>query len=153
MDSAIAALQSAINRFAAVGGFPRVVVDGLWGTQTRAGVYSALAFIGQGKCYQNVCPHPEASSQAARVMAQWDETPAAAKGLAEFISEIANTLGLPLVASPVPTSPAPPPLVPQPSTSATILYRLRALPLWQQIALGIAGSLVLIFLAGRFKRT
>lgn len=153
MDSTVAALQSAINRFAAVGGFPRVAVDGFWGSKTVQGVFSALAFIGQGKCYQNVCPHPDTSRQAASVMAQWDESANAARGLTDFLNDVATTLGLPLVASPVPTTTPGPIVLPDSALQLTIFDRLRALSLWQQVLLGIAAGLGLILVVNRIKRT
>jgi hypothetical protein len=153
MDPQVAALQNAINRFAAVGGFPRVSVDGLWGSKTRQGVYSALAFIGQGKCYQGICPGADTSRDAARIMTEWDETQAAAGGLAAFIGDAANTLGLPHVASPVPSGGGgPAPIVQVPSLSPTIMDRLRGLSLWQQILLGLAAGLGIIFVANRISK-
>lgn len=157
MDQAVSALQNAINRFAAVGGFPRVAVDGLWGAKTRQGVFSALAFIGQGKCYQSVCPHEDTSRAAAQIMAQWDETVGSVVGLGEFIGGVADTLGLPHVASPVATpggGGSPGPIVlPSSGVPMPFLERLRAMPTWQQVLLGIAASLGLILIVNRIKRT
>lgn len=147
MDASVAALQSTINRFAVVGGFPRVGVDGLWGTQTRQGAYSALAFVGQGKCYQTACPDADTSKAAAGVMAQWDEKPSAAKGIAEFLARVADDLGMPHVAAPVVTAPGP--IVPVPMAKPSVLERLKALLLWQQIAIGVAAGLGLIWFANR----
>lgn len=156
MDSTVAALQSAINRFAVVGGFPKVDVDGLWGSKTKAGVYSSLAFIGQGKCYQSACPDSDTSKTAATLMAQWDESINAAKGLAEFLNGTANELGMPLVAAPV----SPPPFVPPSGQLPTnyspmamsVLDKFKALPLWQRIAIGALGALGMIWAFNRFKR-
>jgi hypothetical protein len=150
MDSSVAALQATVNRFAAVGGFPRVGVDGLWGQQTQQGTYKALAFVGQGKCYQTACPDADTSKAAAGVMAQWDEKPSAAKGIAEFLARVADDLGMPHVAAPVVTPPGP--IVQVPAYKPSILERFKALVLWQQITIGVAAGLGLIWFANRVSR-
>jgi len=155
MDPSVTALQNAINRFAVVGGFSKVVVDGAWGSSTKQGVYSSLAFIGQGKCYQNACPDDATSKSATTLMAQWDESLNAAKGLAEFLNGIANELGMPLVASPITTSGGFPgnalPLPAYGAMAMSVLDRFKMLPLWQRVVLGAAGALGLIWAVNRFK--
>ena len=45
-DATVAALQHTINRFAsAPGGFPRIATDGLWGTNTRTALNTALRWV------------------------------------------------------------------------------------------------------------
>jgi hypothetical protein len=153
MDPTISALQATINRFAVVGGFPRVDVDGGWGPKTRQGVYSALAWVGQGKCYQQACPTPETTKAAAGVIAAWDETMASARGLNEFLAGVANELGIPHVASPVPSGGGVPGgvLTRLPSFSMGLLDRFKMMPIWQQIAIGVAAGLGLIFVANRIQ--
>lgn len=159
MDPTVATLQSAINRFAVVGGFPRVAVDGMWGTNTKQGVYSALSYIGQGKCYQTACPDGETARTAAGVMAEWNERQDAAKGLAEFIGGVADELGIPLVAAPIPSSgggipsSGSIPIVRPPAFQASIVDRFKALPFWQQIAFGVLAGLGLIFVVNRVQAT
>lgn len=156
MDPAVAALQSAINRFAAVDGFARVAVDGFWGAKTKQGVYDALAFVGQGKCYRSVCIDEDMARSAAGIMAQWDQSMNAARGLAEFLTGAANELDLPHVAAPLPSpapAPAPGPIVPTaPAFQMSLVERFRFLPLWQQIAISALGAIGLIFLVSRIKR-
>lgn len=149
MDPAVATLQSTINRFAAVGGFARVGVDGIWGSRTQQGAYDALAFIGQGKCYRTACPDDTTSKAAAGLMVQWDGAPNAARGLNEFIAHVADELALPLVAAPIPGSGAsdPGPIVLQ----ASLVERFKAWPLWQQITMGVLAGFGLIFVARRFQ--
>jgi hypothetical protein len=152
MDGAVATLQNTINRFAVVGGFPRVSVDGFWGAQTKQGVYSALAFVGQGKCYQVACPDADTSRSAAGIMATWDESLNAARGLGEFLGRVADDLGLPLVAAPIPgTGTGPGPIVAPTVYQPGLVERLKMLPLWQQLVLGIAGGLMMIFVVNRFQ--
>lgn len=153
MAADVATLQNAINRFAVVGDFPRITVDGFWGDRTKQGVFSALAFIGQGKCYRQACPDDETSRAAASIMAQWDESLSAARGLAEFLGQVADDLGLPLVAAPITPIPTPIPaagtITPIPGTQPGLLERFKLWPFWQQIALGLTLGLGLIFLANR----
>jgi hypothetical protein len=156
MDPSVTTLQNAINRFAAVGGFSKVDVDGAWGAKTKQGVYSSLAFIGQGKCYQGNCPDNNTSKNAAALMAQWDESMNAAKGLAEFLNGVANELGMPLVASPVsPGSlPIPGSGILHPSNygaMASWVDKFAMLPLWQRVAIGALGALGLVWAVNRFK--
>lgn len=156
MDTGVAALQSAINRYAAIGGFSRVTVDGLWGAKTRQGVFSSLAWIGQGKCYKSACVPNEDASTAGRLMVEWDESMNAARGLAEFLGRVADDLDIPLVAAPVPGSggaiPLPTgPLVPVPAIQASLVERFKTLPLWQQIAAGVLAGLGLIFVVNRVR--
>lgn len=156
MDGAVAALQSVINRFAVIGGFARVSVDGFWGAQTKQGVFSALAFVGQGKCYQAACPDSDTSRAAAGIMATWDESLNAARGLSEFLARVADDLGLPLVAAPIPgtgTTSTPGPIVVTTAYHPGLIERLKLLPFWQQLALGILGGLMLIFVVNRFHDT
>lgn len=155
MDPAVAALQNAINRFAVVGGFPRVTVDGFWGPQTKQGVYSALTFIGQGKCYQTACPDAETAKTAAGVMAEWNESINAVRGLTEFIGGVADELGLPLVATPIPGSgvkpPSSVPIVRIPAFQVSLVDRFKTLPLWQQVTLGVLAGIGLIFVVNRVQ--
>lgn len=151
MDPAVATLQSTINRFAAVGGFARVGVDGIWGSRTQQGAYDALAFIGQGKCYRTACPDDTTSKAAAGLMVQWDGAPNAARGLNEFIAHVADELALPLVAAPIPVPTRSGPIVHVPVLQASLLERFKAWPLWQQIAVGVLAGFGLIFVANRFQ--
>lgn len=152
MDASVASLQNAINRFAAVGGFPRVAVDGLWGQKTKNGVVSSLSFIGQGKCYRTLCPIESAMDTAATLITTWNESVGTARSMAEFLTGVANQLGLPHVATPITTPGGPAPIVLVPSTSVSLFERFRAMPTWQQLFLGAASALLLIFVANRFKR-
>lgn len=156
MDPAVSALQNAINRFAAVGGFPRVDVDGLWGTKTRQGAYSALAWVGKGTCYQHACPDQDTATSAAGIIAQWDEGQTAARGLAEFLAGVADDLGIPHVAAPVPSGGGIPiptgPIVHVSSYSTSIIERIKMLPLWQQVGLGLLMGLGLIIVVNRVRR-
>lgn len=153
MDQAVATLQNAINRFAAVGGFPRVGVDGLWGTQTKTGVRNALLWIGQSKCYQSSCTDPNDAATATGLLAQWDESSSAAKGLGAFLVRVADDLGVPHVAVPVITGGGGGGITPSrlPAHGLAIMDRLRALSLWQQILLGFAAGLGLIYVAKRIR--
>lgn len=153
MDTGVATLQNTINRFAVVGGFPRVDVDGLWGSQTKQGVRSTLYWIGQGKCYQTACVIPEDSHTAAGLITQWDESMTAARGLAEFFGRIANDLGIPLVAAPVPSGGgAPGPIVNvPPAFQVSLVDRFKLLPLWQQVAMGLVTGLGLIFVVNKLR--
>jgi hypothetical protein len=145
MAGEVATLQNTINRYAVVGGFARVAVDGFWGEQTRQGVRNALGFVGQARCYKLACPDDETARAALDVIARWDEGASAVPGLVEFLGGVADDLGLPLVAAPISSS-APSPIVPHVMYQASLVQRLKMLPLWQQITLGVATSLGLIFL-------
>lgn len=157
-SSDVAALQSAVNRFAAIGGFPKVAVDGFMGPATRQGTYSALAWIGQGKCYQEACAEGEIASTAAGIMADWDETASAAKGIAEFLGNVANDLGIPHAPAPVPGGGGLPvpgggtltPL-PNPGYAASLVESFKRMPLWQQIALSLLGSVGLIWVVSKIS--
>jgi len=160
MDPAVTALQNVINRFAAVGGFPRVAVDGLWGANTKQGAYASLAWVATGKCYQSICPSAETSSTATGVMAQWgqqDSSVTSAKGLAEFLVGVAEEVGLPHVAAPVPGGGGGVPpisVVHSPYGAQTSLFmRFRLLPFWQQLALGALTALGLIWISNRLRAT
>jgi hypothetical protein len=159
MDPAVTALQNVINRFAAVGGFPRVAVDGLWGADTKQGAYASLAWVATGKCYQSICPGAETSETATSVMAQWAQqgsSATSAKGLAEFLVGAAEETGLPHVAAPITGAGGgiPPISVVHNSYGAqtSLVTRFRLLPFWQQLALGALTALGLIWFSNRLKR-
>lgn len=152
MSSAVSALQNTINRFAVVGGFPRVAVDGAWGSATKQGIYSTLSWIGQGKCYQTACAIDEDAKTAGQLITQWDKSPNAAQGFSDFFGRVADDLGIPHVPAPVVTgggsTPGPLPIAFKPS----LMDRLRALTVWQQVLIGVAAGLGLILVANRIKK-
>lgn len=145
-DPAVSSLQIAINRFAEAGGFAKVNVDGDFGPKTREGTYRALNWIVQNPIRtgaQNV-------STAVGLIAKWDETASSAKGIGIFLNQIADDLNLPHPAVPIAsgsTPTAPSSTAPLPSAyhallaQTSLVDRVRALPAWQKVALGVLSFL------------
>ncbi len=117
-DASVAALQSAVNRFAAVGGFNRVSVDGLWGPNTVNATYKTLAWMAAGACAPTGCIDDEDASTANTLVSRWDQSAGSASGLSAFITQAADEIGLAYVGVPVspsaaiPNAQLPAPLLP-----------------------------------------
>lgn len=144
-DANVAALQTAVNRFAVAGGFAKVATDGAFGPLTRAGVYSALRWIGRGEDYDGIGPDVEAQGVANGIVINWDETASSSAGLAEFLNGVADDIGIPAGSAP-PTSGGG--VIPGPVYTAfnpDLLDKFNMLPMWQQAGIGLAGAIMLLY--------
>lgn len=138
-DANVAALQSAVNRFAAVGGFGKVSVDGLWGPNTINATYKTLAWMAAGACAPAGCIDDDDAATANALVSRWDQSAGSAGGLTTFITHAADEIGLPYVATPVPSTTPIPSASPAPwqPPAPGIWERLRSIPTWQKVGLGL----------------
>jgi hypothetical protein len=89
-DPSILALQQTINRFAKAGGFAAISADGVFGSQTKQGVYNALGWISKASTVEQ----PFRDS-ATGYVASWDgKTGAQLSLIAFFLGNVANSLHL-----------------------------------------------------------
>lgn len=147
MSADVSALQNAVNRFAAVGNFPKLAVDGQFGALTRAGTTSALRWIATSNTFSRMA--------AEGLLDTWDGMADSAAGLATFLTQTADTVGLPHVASPIvmPTTIPSVPLIPSTALATISVFdRFRAWPLWQQLVTGAFAAISMIWVANRIKR-
>lgn len=155
-DANVAALQSAINRFAEVGATSAITVDGAWGPQTQQATYNVLAWIAHQNCNSDICVGDDDATTATGLVAGWDGTPGAASGMATFIGRVAGVLGLKPAAvatssggATIPgtkiTLPTLPKTLPGNGAAASAYNSFMALPGWQQAGIGILAGVGIMF--------
>ena len=146
-DASAVALQNAVNRFAASLGFSKLVVDGVIGAKTLAATQRTLDYMSI-ETDDGLPAAIVAAAEAARQTTMDSVRLAVQAGqVASLINMAANTLGLPVVNSPVaPTpnvasnTPIGPSFTVTPSImsagpAASITDAWKRLELWQKIAL------------------
>lgn len=170
----VVALQNATNRYARGAGFPLLVVDGGMGINTANGVLRALGWIVRDGCGPyNVCVSDVTQEKATALLAaivadngSIDQTAIMQSnvGLTLFLNTAANTIGLPYASSPTPTvnqgpiasNPASytPPgsaLQPPPMVGASLVDKLKMMPTWQKVVVGVLAGLGVLWIHQRVR--
>ena len=142
MANTIAMLQIAANRFAQMGGFSPIAVDGVMGPATAAAVHAALSVI-QGDV-------PDEADNAATLNSTLDQAQMvqSASGLTTYLNQNADTLNLSSgTAVPVGSSLSPTPGLPDSPFSANLSVMWANLPLPAKIGGGLLAVAGLVMLA------
>jgi len=159
-DPAIAALQTTINKYASNVGFTRLVVDGVWGPNTRTGMLAALRWVATNQSMDQGFRDAAAKYQVER---KFDDASLRAVTLAQialFLGNIAASLKLvdkgPMVASKT-TTPVPSPVLvtptpSMPSQAASISLLGLKMPAWVLYVGGGVLALAVIGLVATRKK-
>lgn len=158
-DSNVAALQAQVNRYAPVIGISTLDVDGNIGPKTSNATLQALAYVA------NADP-TEADTATGLVNAlvansgavNQSQIVSSAKGLAIFLGQEADTLGLQqaMVASGGGTIPTPtlnPTQLPGGSGAASLLTTFKLMPTWQKVVGGLVLGGLGVYAYKKYAKT
>lgn len=170
----VVALQNATNRFASGAGFSLLVTDGIMGINTANAVLRALGWIVRDGCGpHDVCVSDTTQEQATALVSAIVTDSGAldqpqivrnSTGLTTFFNNAANTIGLPFRAAPTPvvnhgpvaSNPAvftPPAsaLQPMPMIGTSLVDKIKAMPTWQKVVLGLLAGLGVLWVHQRVR--
>lgn len=141
MANAIAMLQIAANRFAQMGGFSPVAVDGVMGPQTASAVHLALEVV-QG----NVSSEADNAATLDSTLDQ-NQMIQSASGLSTYLNQNADTLGLSSATAVAVGSLSPTPGMPLSPFGANLSVMWASLPMPAKIGGGLLAVAGLVMLA------
>lgn len=162
MSANVIALQNAVNRIARMGRFERIDVDGGLGPKTNAGVFEALQWIAH-----NTKSNSTQTTAIGLISALIDmngtinqaQIAHSASGLAIFINQAADEAGAPGentqptgsdsgAGATTPTEIT----TKTPDWATSLITKAKALPRWQQVALGLAAGLGAILVGKKIQQ-
>lgn len=168
-NQALLSLQATINRFTDAGGFSPIVIDGGMGSETENATQNALV----AACTKTGDP-ADRTNMICNLMDQMNTAFAAGGGqswimgnvqtLTSELNTAGNALFLPAAATVTLKPNVVPSIVPnktqvtvKPPPSATSIDKarlwFRQAPLWQQVGIGVAGGLALLFGFNSYKKS
>ncbi len=170
----VVALQNATNRFASEAGFPLLVVDGGMGINTANSILRALGWIVRDGCGPyNVCVSGETQEKATALLSAIvndngaiDQTKIMQSnvGITLFFNTAANTIGLPFAAAPTGIvnqgpvasnpnvfTPSGSVLQPMPMVGTSLFDKVKMMPTWQKVVLGVLAGLGVLWVHQRVK--